>query len=285
MAGGNLPFGLAPSGALTSYTPTLREKATDWMRRTLFSDDRAGQGRAEKVMNVASMTPFGFGLDVYDAGREAGQGNLGAAGMLGAMAVIPGSFPGNKLPSVDALARKSDKFAYHSGTADNVADMQYGVEPQIGPWVEEVLAGSVDDVGHLNEIMENAVPVAWWSKTPTWVKAKVARKLNKPQSEVTESDIIEHGHLAMVPRKSDDADELYWVGSDGLMNGPYSELETAKGRKVKAYDTELYQGNYGPEGVERNEYITPRSIEPYLQLTGPELLDFLRKVGGLSGER
>jgi hypothetical protein len=90
MAGGNLPFGLAPSGALTSYTPTLREKATDWMRRTLFSDDRAGQGRAEKVMDVASMTPFGFGLDVYDAGREAGAGNLGTAGIMGAMAMAPG---------------------------------------------------------------------------------------------------------------------------------------------------------------------------------------------------
>lgn len=91
MAGGNLPFGLAPSGALTAYTPTLREKATDWLRAKLFSDDRAGQGRAERVMDVASVTPFGFGLDVYDAGREAGQGNFGTAGMLGAMALFPGA--------------------------------------------------------------------------------------------------------------------------------------------------------------------------------------------------
>lgn len=285
MAGGNLPFGLAPSGELTSYTPTLRERATDWVRRSLFSDDRAGQDRAGRVMDVASVTPFGFGLDVYDAGREAGQGNFGTAGVLGAMAIIPGSFPGNKLPSVNALAKKADKFAYHSGTADNVADMQYGVEPQIGPWVEEVLAGSVDDAGQLDEIMQNAVPVAWWSKTPTWVKAKVARKLNKPQSEITEADIIEHGHLAMVPRKGDDAEELYWVGQDGLMNGAYSDLETATGKKVKAYNTELYNGQYGPEGVERNEYITPNSIEPYLQLTGEELLEFLKLSGALSGKR
>jgi hypothetical protein len=286
MAGGNLPFGLAPSGALTNYTPTLTERVTDAVRRynPFFSDDRAGQQKAERVTQALQI-PFGFATDMYDAGREAGRGNFGAAGMLGAMAIIPGSFPGNKLPSVDALARKADKFAYHSGTADNVADMQYGVEPQIGPWVEEVLSGSVDSDDLLAEIMENAVPVAWWSKTPTWVKAKVARKLNKPQSEVTEADIIEHGHLAMVPRKSDDADELYFVGKDGLNNGPYSELETAKGEKVKAYNTGLYQGNYGPEGVERNEYITPRSIEPYLQLTGPELLEFLQKSGGLSGRR
>jgi hypothetical protein len=93
MAGGNLPFGLAPSGELTSYTPTLRERATDFVRRSLFSDDRAGQGKANRVMDVANVTPFGFGLDVYDAGREAGQGNLGTAGMLGAMALIPGQTP------------------------------------------------------------------------------------------------------------------------------------------------------------------------------------------------
>ena len=91
MAGGNLPFGFAPSGSLTNYTPTLREKATDWLRTKLFSDDRAGQGRAEKVMDVAQFTPFGFGVDMYDAGREAGQGNFGAAGVLGAMALFPGA--------------------------------------------------------------------------------------------------------------------------------------------------------------------------------------------------
>jgi hypothetical protein len=91
--GGNLPFGLAPQGSMSSYTPTLRERATDWMRRTLFSDDRAGQGRAEKVMDVASMTPFGFGVDMYDAGREAGLGNYGAAAGTLAMAGAPGPSP------------------------------------------------------------------------------------------------------------------------------------------------------------------------------------------------
>lgn len=93
MAGGNLPFGFAPSGSMTSYTPTLRERATDWMRRTLFSDDRAGQGRAERVMDVAALTPFGFATDVYDAGREAGMGNLGGAGLMLGMAGIPGKPP------------------------------------------------------------------------------------------------------------------------------------------------------------------------------------------------
>lgn len=106
MAGGNLPFGLAPSGSLTSYTPTLRERATDWVRRTLFSDDREGQGRATKVMDVASVTPFGFGLDVYDAGREAGLGNYGTAGLMLGMAGAPG--PSNRV--AEAVDRVRQKF-------------------------------------------------------------------------------------------------------------------------------------------------------------------------------
>jgi len=93
MAGGNLPFGFAPSGSLTNYTPTLREKATDWLRTKLFSDDRAGQGRAEKVMDVAQFTPFGFGMDIYDAGREGAQGNYGAAALTLGMAGVPGPSP------------------------------------------------------------------------------------------------------------------------------------------------------------------------------------------------
>lgn len=93
MAGGNLPFGFAPSGSLTSYTPTLRERATDWVRKKLFTDDRAGQQRAGRVMDVANLTPFGFGLDVYDAGREAGMGNYGTAGVMLGMAGMPGPSP------------------------------------------------------------------------------------------------------------------------------------------------------------------------------------------------
>lgn len=197
------------------------------------------------------------------------------------MAMTKGTFPGNKLPSIDALAKKRDKFVYHSGVSDDVSSLQYGVEPQIGPWVEEVLAGSVDDEDFMREIMTNAVPVAWWSKEPTWAAAKVARKLNKPVSEVTEADLLEHGHVAMVPKKDSEAQYLYWIGQEGLRNGPYSEIEDISGRKIKAYDTDLFQGEYGPEGVERNEYITARSIEPYLQLTGPELVEFLRKTGWL----
>jgi ribosomal protein S18 acetylase RimI-like enzyme len=104
MAGGDLPFGLAPSGALTAYKPTLRERATDFVRRSLFSDDRAGQGKANRVMDVANVTPFGFGLDVYDAGREAGQGNFGTAGLMLGMSGLPGPGPKRVTPNITKSA-------------------------------------------------------------------------------------------------------------------------------------------------------------------------------------
>jgi hypothetical protein len=91
MAGGNLPFGLAPSGDMTSYTPTLSERATDFIRRKLFSDDRAGQQKASRVMDVAQFTPFGFATDMYDAGRAGGQGDYATAGTMMAMAAMPGA--------------------------------------------------------------------------------------------------------------------------------------------------------------------------------------------------
>jgi hypothetical protein len=95
MAGGDLPFGLAPSGALTAYTPTLRERATDWVRTKLFSDDREGQQRAGRVMDVAGVTPFGFGVDAYDIGREVlpslQRGEYKDAGTALAMALFPGA--------------------------------------------------------------------------------------------------------------------------------------------------------------------------------------------------
>jgi hypothetical protein len=192
--------------------------------------------------------------------------------------MVRGTFPGSKMPSVDALSRNVDKFVYHSGTAKDIPEMKYGVSPQIGPWVREVLEGAADD-DTVNEIMENAVPVSWWSKEPSWAVVKVARELGKPIDQVTPEDLASYGHVALIPKKDPEAESLYWVGEEGLSSGPYSDVEDITGRKVKAYDADLYSGNYGPEGVERNEYITTKTVEPYLHLTGNELVDFLRKTG------
>lgn len=84
---------LGDGSVMTSYTPTIGERMTDALRRMMFSDDRAGQRRAEKVMDVLSLTPVGAAADMYDAGREAGAGNYGTAGLMLGMAGIPGPSP------------------------------------------------------------------------------------------------------------------------------------------------------------------------------------------------
>lgn len=91
--GGNLPYGLAPSGNLTAYTPSLRERGTDLIRRMLFSDDRAGQRRAERLSGVLEMTPYGLATSMYDAGRAGGQGDYAAAGLMLGMAALPARAP------------------------------------------------------------------------------------------------------------------------------------------------------------------------------------------------
>ena len=89
MNGGYLPAWIAPSGDLTSYTPTLRERMVDALRRNLFSDDRTGQQRAERVMGLADLTPAGLAPMAYDIGREGAQGNYAGAGLKLAMAMAP----------------------------------------------------------------------------------------------------------------------------------------------------------------------------------------------------
>jgi len=254
------PYVMAPVNAWTNLM--------DADPYTLMTDTGpAAQNLAGDAFDVAG-TAMGAGSVVPKPSNAVG------------MAMIRGTFPGSKMPSVDALARANAKgrFVYHSGVADNVEDMKYGVEPQVGPWVREIAEGEVDNI---DEVIENSTPLAWWSKQPNWVKIKVARKLGKYVGDISEEDIRQHGHLAILPKKEPDAENLFWVGEDGLNNGPYSNVEDITGKKVNAASAGLYD-NGDPMGVERNEYVSTRSVEPYLQLTGPELVEFLKKSGFLN---
>lgn len=84
---------LGDGSVLSAYQPTMRERATDWLRQTLFTDDRAGQRQAERLNNVAEtmLTPYGIANQFYDMGRAGGQGDYAEASLLGAMAVVPGA--------------------------------------------------------------------------------------------------------------------------------------------------------------------------------------------------
>jgi hypothetical protein len=91
--GEDVPFGLSSSGEMSSYTPTLRERATDWLARNWYGDSRAGTRKAERLLNVADFTPFGLAPMMYDAGRALGSGDYLKAGLSLGMAIAPGPNP------------------------------------------------------------------------------------------------------------------------------------------------------------------------------------------------
>lgn len=89
MTGGYLPAGMQPSGELTSRTPTLEERTVDWLRKLLFTDDREGTAKAERLTNVLGMTPPGMALDAYNIGKAGAEGN--ATDLLQSMILtVPG---------------------------------------------------------------------------------------------------------------------------------------------------------------------------------------------------
>ena len=189
---------------------------------------------------------------------------------------VGSSWAGKNPPSVEKLAKHQDKFLYHSDVAKNIDDLHYGIEPQQGgPWVREVAQGATDDV---DDFLGKTTPLAWFSDQPTWVKIKVARELKKPLKQVTDADIEKVGHLALVNKKDPYLEKIWRVGDEGLMDGSYSKVTDLKGNKVKAYQTDIYQDGLEPFGVERNEWIATEAVEPFVQLTGKDLLEYLSKI-------
>lgn len=91
---GNTPnYLLGDGGTLSNYQPTLRERGTDFLRGLLFTDDREGQQQAERLSNVLEFTPYGAATAAYDVGRAGGQGDIGTAATMMAMAGLPGPSP------------------------------------------------------------------------------------------------------------------------------------------------------------------------------------------------
>ena len=229
---------------------------------------------ADALMTVAPFAPKGMKMIRATEGIPVGMSiDLGP------------NFLGKRPPKIENLARTSDKFLFHSSTADKAKDLRYGIEPQAGGnWVREVASGATDQ--NLDDFFKNVTPLAWFSDKPEWIKAMVGRKLNKPFDKVTAKDIEKHGHLAFINKKSSDAENITYIPNEGLMEGGQSKVFDIQGNPKKAWETGLYQeGRYGtqmePFGVERNEYVSPESIEPLLQLTGPELVEFMKLKGFL----
>ena len=157
--------------------------------------------------------------------------NTGKRGQRGAI-LLGDEWAGKKPPSIEKLARNKDKFLYHSGVADDAANMKYGIEPtNEGPWIREVAGNATDDV---DELLQSSTPLAWLSDKPDWVAIKVARKLDKPVSAVTADDIAKHGHLAIINKKSPSVENTFYIPDSGLGNGEQSIVRNMRGEDVKA---------------------------------------------------
>lgn len=278
--------------------------------RMAYGEDLTNIGRAnvpllkpetaEAMMTVAPMAKTAGNAAKGVArmyGSEINAAMMGErGGLLGAITPQPmrvielgPEFQGKRPPKIENLARTSDKFLFHSSTADKAKDLRYGIEPQAGgPWVREVAQGAVE--GDIDNFFENVTPLAWFSDKPEWIKAMVGRKLNKSFDKVTADDIEKYGHLAFINKKSPSAENITYIPSEGLMEGSQSKVFDIQGNPKKAWETGLYQeGNFGqrlePFGIERNEYVSPESIEPLLQLTGKDLVDFMKAKGLLEDNK
>jgi len=192
-----------------------------------------------------------------------------------------------KIPDINYLVKNKNRFIYHSSTA-NPEDLKYGIDPmssESGTWTEENMMD--DDYGmskdDFNEYKESLPKAAWYSKKPDWVKMIAARKIGKYPSEITEKDIENHGHLAFVHKKDLKNYNIYWVGDDFYEN---ENVIDPHGKNVKIFHTPLHSyhdvfGNMTAPGIEKNEYVSSDSIEPFVQLTGKPLVEFLKKTGHL----
>jgi len=260
--------------------------------------DIAGQPamRSPEGRSASEIVQSAMPIDPYQAVQQAagqwrGGDKLGAAEtMATAMpmqgAITPGgAFAGKTLPKIENLANTADKFVYHSGVAEDLPVMKDYLEPQHGSWIRELAEHfGADDP---KELLETATPLVWMSEKPNWVASKVARQLGKHVNDVTEDEIRQFGHVAIVPKKSEDAEHIWHVGEKGLDEGQYSNVTNLRsGEPTKAYNTELYDydNRSEPFGVERNEYVSARDVSPMFHLTGDELIKFLKLTGQPRGK-
>jgi len=190
-----------------------------------------------------------------------------------------------KIPNVDYLVKNKNRFIYHSSTA-NPEDLKYGIDPmsaESGTWTEENMMHDDYEMSDndFNEYKESLPKAVWYSKKPNWVKTIASRKIEKNVDEVTEKDIEDHGHLAFVHKKDLKNYNIYWVGDD-FQNS--QNVIDPYGKEVKIWHTPLHSyhdvfGNLTAPGIEKNEYVSSDSIEPFVQLTGKPLVEFLKKTG------
>lgn len=163
---------------------------------------------------------------------------------------------------------KEGEVLFHSSTSEFNDDiLENGIVPQKGAWLQEVLSGSVDDPEHYDELLNDGNDISFYSKAPSWVSAKVSKKLNKSIGEITWDDIKEHGQLSVVFYK--EYDESTFRHAVDKENNGYVE-------KSYFLDCDAIADYELPFGVEPNDIFTDEDIMPDVTLTGDDLVRFLK---------
>lgn len=174
-----------------------------------------------------------------------------------------------KIKEIENFISNIDKeeqiLLFHSGTADQNDNLNYGVEGGFGSWLEEVLNGATDDEELFNEIKENTC-LSFYSEKPDWVTAKISKKLKKHISEITDDDIINHGQLCILIIDKDDYD----FKRAGNREESYVEKTTYLNGEDADYDI--------PFGVETGDIYSTARLNPVdYVLIGEDLLCFLNR--------
>ena len=155
---------------------------------------------------------------------------------------------------------------FHSGTSDNDENLKYGVEGGFGEWLEECLSGATDD-DELAEEIRNQDGIAFFSEDPSWIQAKIAKKLHIGVGAVSYEQILEHGQLCILSVAVDDFDfkragmrgDDNYDGRSHHLNGDFADYSV-------------------PFGVEQGDIYSSASINHVeITLTGKSLMLFLEK--------
>lgn len=164
------------------------------------------------------------------------------------------------------IKEDSNILLFHSGTADNDDNLQYGVEGGFGEWLEECLSGATDD-DELAEEIRNQEGIAFFSEDPSWIQAKIAKKLHIGVGAVTYDQIVEHGQLCILSVAVDDFD-FKRAGIRGMDN--YDGRSHHLNGDFADYSV--------PFGVEQGDIYSTASINSVeITLTGKSLMVFLDK--------
>lgn len=166
---------------------------------------------------------------------------------------------------------KGNKILFHSGNVDLNEFLKYGIAPQFGEWLEEVLSGAVDDDELFKTIKNDEHnQVSFFSEEPNWVSMKTSRtfKKNKNVGEMTIKDIMEKGQLCII--SVDKEDDEYTFKKAGCRDDPYVEKSTYLfSNEIADYEV--------PFGVERGDIYSHDLVEPKITLTGLTLVGFLAR--------